>query len=500
MYEFSLGGWPMARINDFFSAVFSFINDYLLIISLLCVGGFYLFILRGIQLKYLKHAFTLLWDKRTSYDDDKVNISPLQSFLTGLAARIGMGNIAGVATAIAQGGPGAVFWMWVAAFLGMGTSFVENSLGQLYKTRTKQGSFVGGPAYYIRFGLGSKKLALLFSLILAFTYGFAFISLQTSQISDSLNHAYDMPKATIAGLLIFLTGIIIFSSLKTITTVSSILIPIMSLVYIALAIILICFKWYEIPKAYMIIIHSAFNMDAAIGGTIGAAVNYGVKRGLFSNEAGMGSSPNIAAAANVKHPVSQGLVQMVGTFLDTIVICSLTAFVVILSGAYDGSPLQGASLAQEAVASFIGDMGRQLLVILIFLFAFTSVIGYYVYGSVGITYITERKDMANYFRIGVLCFCGWGAYAAPTLVWDVADYFMLVMTVLNVIAILYLWKDVYLLLNDYRMQRKFGFEVPIFNVAKYPDLSKKIPDPTVWSVQHHYAKKSDSKPLMPQRD
>ncbi|RIY32324.1 hypothetical protein CJP74_04830 [Psittacicella melopsittaci] len=477
-----------SNIIDTLSAVWSFFNDYLLIFSLLICGVFYFFLLKGLQLRYLKHSFTLLWDKNTSYNDDKVNISPVQSFLTGLAARIGMGNIAGVAAAIAAGGPGAVFWMWVAAFLGMGTAFVENTLAQVYKTKIATGEFKGGPAFYITYGLKSKLGGLLFSLVLAFTYGFAFISLQTNQISESLNYAFDMPKWIVGFILVFLTGIIIFSNLKTIANVSGVLIPIMSGLYILMALILIVLHITELPRVIYTIVTSAFNTDSAFGATIGVAINYGVKRGLFSNEAGMGSSPNIAASANVKHPVSQGFVQMVGIFFDTIVICSLTAFMVLMAGVY-GTPagvgLEGASLAQASVEAFMGRFGAELLVFIIFLFAFTSVLGYYTYGSVGIYYITDNKWIANLYRIAVLGFTFWGAYKSPQLVWNTADVFMAVMCFMNVIACLLLWRPLYTVYKDYRDQLKAGIKTPIFDVSKYPSLAKTLPEPEIWDSSRH---------------
>ncbi|RIY33241.1 hypothetical protein CKF54_03350 [Psittacicella hinzii] len=470
------------------SAVWSFFNDYLLIFSLLICGLFYFILLRGIQITHLKHAFTLLWNKNIAYTDDKVNITPVQSFLTGLAARIGMGNIAGVAAAISAGGPGAVFWMWVAAFLGMGSAFVENTLAQIYKTKTETGEFKGGPAFYITYGLRSKIGGLIFSLVLAFTYGFAFISLQTNQISESLNYAFDMPKWVIGLLLVFLTGIIIFSNLKTIANVSGVLIPIMSSLYILMALVLIVIHFTELPKVFYTIVTSAFNTDSALGATIGLAINFGVKRGLFSNEAGMGSSPNIAAAANVKHPVSQGFVQMIGIFFDTIIICSLTAFIVLMSGVY-GTPaaegLEAASLAQASVEAFMGKVGAELLVFIIFLFAFTSVLGYYTYGSVGIYYITGNKWVAHLYRLVVLGFTFWGAYKSPQLVWNTADVFMAIMCFINVVACLLLWRPLFTVYKDYREQRKRGIEIPVFDVHKYPSLAKTLPDPDIWSAERH---------------
>lgn len=464
--------------------IWHFLNDYVMIASLCIAGLFFLFLLRGVQVSFFKHGLCLLSDKEVSYDDDKINISPLQAFLTGCAARIGMGNIAGVATAIAQGGAGAIFWMWVAAFLGMGTSFVENSLGQLYKTKIADGQFVGGPGYYIRYGLNAKTFAMVFSLVLAFTYGFAFVSLQTNQISDSLNYAYGIPKWVISSLLFILTLFIVVASLKTITNISSVIVPIMATLYILVCGVLVIWHFYEIPRILIDIVRSAFDWDAALGGGMGAAINYGVKRGLFSNEAGMGSSPNIAASANVKHPVTQGFVQMIGIFFDTIVICSLTAFMVLFADQYH-TGLSGAGLAQASVQVFLGDFGQHSLVLLIFLFAFTSVIGYYVYGSVGVLYITENKSALNLFRAGVLFFVAWGAYSTPQLVWDVADVFMAVMVFLNIIACLFLWKAVKIIFYDYKRQRDLGVEHPVFNVDRYPELRKTLPDPSVWNSKLH---------------
>lgn len=466
--------------------LWQWINDYLVVFALIGTGLFFTWLLRGVQFRMLGHSLRCLVDKRTSYADDKVNISPVQSFLTGLAARIGMGNIAGVAAAIHAGGPGAVFWMWVAALLGMATSFAENTLAQVYKVRNPDGTFTGGPAFYIRYGLKSKSLAMVFSVILAFTYGFAFVSLQTNQISDSLHHAYQVPHWTVAGMLLFLCGLIIFANLKTISNVSSVLIPIMSTIYIGTAIVLIAANYDKVPAAFMAIIHGAFNLDASLGATLGLAVKYGVKRGLFSNEAGMGSAPNIAACANIRHPVSQGLVQMLGVFFDTIVICTLTAFMILMAGVYSDLPeLSGASLAQASIVTYIGAIGQEFLVLMIFLFAFTSVLGYYIYGKVGLEYFTNNKTAHNTYRIAVLFFVAWGAFSTPTLVWDVADVFMLIMTLVNVVAILLLYRPVYTLLLDYRIQRQRGIQVPVFNIDKYPRLRAAVDDASIWNSKIH---------------
>ncbi|MFC6276258.1 alanine/glycine:cation symporter family protein [Psittacicella hinzii] len=480
-------------IVNLIHAAWAFINDYLLIISLLGVGLFYFLVFRAAQVRYLKHGIGLLLRKDISYDDDKVNISPLQSFLTGLAARIGMGNIAGIAAAISAGGPGAIFWMWVAAFLGMGTSLVENTLAQVFKTKISNGEFKGGPAYYIRYGLKNKTFGIIFSLVLAFTYGFAFVSLQTNQISESLNYAFNMPHWVVGMILVFLTALIIFSNLKTISNVSAVLIPIMSGLYIIMTLVIVFWHFTAIPKVFYTIFSSAFNTDAALGGTIGAAINYGIKRGLFSNESGMGSSPNIAASANVKHPVSQGIVQMVGVFFDTFVICTLSAFMVLMSGVY-GSPeavgLEAASLAQASIAIFYGKVGVDILVIIIFLFAFTSVIGYFTYGQVGVYYFTENKCAAHAYRVGVLIFTFWGAYNTPVTVWNTADIFMAIMCFLNVVALTFLWKPMYIVFRDYQLQLRRGIKTPVFNVEKYPTLKALLPDPDIWNDSAHHQRQA----------
>lgn len=483
-------------IIDTFSLLWTLINDYLIVASLLVVGVFYFLLLRGAQLRMLRHGFSLLWTKEIAYQDDTVNISPIQSFLTGLAARIGMGNIAGVAAAIGMGGAGAVFWMWVAAFLGMGTSLVENTLAQVFKTRISNGEFKGGPAFYIMYGLRSKWGGFAFALVLVFTYGFAFISLQTNQISEALNYGFNMPKWLIGSLVVFLTAIIIFSNLKTISNVTAVIIPIMAAVYIIMALAIVVWNIKELPTVFLSIFKSAFNTDAALGGTIGAAINYGVKRGLFSNEAGMGSSPNIAASANVKHPVSQGLVQMVGVFFDTFVICTMSAMMVLMAGVY-GTPaasgLEAASLAQASVEVFLGRFGVDLLVLVIFLFAFTTVIGYYMYGAVGIYYLNESKWLQHAFRIGVLIFCYWGAVNSPQVVWSTADVFMAVMCFMNVLACLLLWKVMYIVFKDYQLQLRRGIAVPVFNVQKYLYLSELVPDPTIWNSSAHLPERTYGK-------
>jgi AGCS family alanine or glycine:cation symporter len=376
--------------------------------------------------------------------------------------------MAGVATAIAAGGPGAVFWMWVIAFLGAASSFVESTLAQIYKIKDKDG-FRGGPAYYMEKGLNKRWMGILFAVIITFCFGLVFNSVQSNTISLAFNEAFGTSRLTIGLILAVFTAIIIFGGIKRIAYVSQVIVPIMAVIYLLVAIVIVVLNITEVPSLIATIVKGAFGMDQAFGGAMGAAVMMGIKRGLFSNEAGMGSAPNAAATAAVTHPVKQGLIQTLGVFVDTILICSATAFMIILSGAYTTPDLSGIQLTQTALSSHIGTWAPIFVAVSIFLFAFSSVIGNYYYGETNIEFIKESRVAIFIYRLGVIGMVIFGAMVDLATVWGLADLFMGLMALINLIAITMLGKIAFAALKDYKAQRKEGKD-PVFYADSIPGL------------------------------
>lgn len=449
-----------------------FLNDlvwtYILIAVLIILGLYFSVKSKFVQFRYLGEMFRILGDKRMVSAEGKRGISSFQAFTISAASRIGTGNMAGVATAIAAGGPGAVFWMWVIAFLGAASSFVESTLAQIYKIKDKDG-FRGGPAYYMEKGLNKRWMGILFAVIITFCFGLVFNSVQSNTISLAFNEAFGTSRLTIGLILAVLTAIIIFGGIKRIAYVSQVIVPIMAVIYLLVAIVIVVLNITEVPSLIATIVKGAFGMDQAFGGAMGAAVMMGIKRGLFSNEAGMGSAPNAAATAAVTHPVKQGLIQTLGVFVDTILICSATAFMIILSGAYTTPDLSGIQLTQTALSSHIGTWAPIFVAVSIFLFAFSSVIGNYYYGETNIEFIKESRVAIFIYRLGVIGMVIFGALVDLATVWGLADLFMGIMALINLIAITMLGKIAFAALKDYKAQRKEGKD-PVFYADSIPGL------------------------------
>ena len=396
------------------------------------------------------------------------HISPFQAFVVSLASRVGTGNLAGVATAIFVGGPGAVFWMWVVALLGAINAFVESTLAQLYKRRSTD-SFIGGPAYYIMHGMKCRSLAITFSILIIITFGFAFNTVQSNTICEAVQNAFGVDKLYMGIALSVSTLLIIFGGIQRIAKASSIIVPIMAIGYVVLAFIIVIINISQLPEIIATIVKSAFGMEQIVGGGMGAAVMQGVKRGLFSNEAGMGSAPNVAATATTSHPVKQGLVQTLGVFTDTLVICSCTAFIILASGV-SLTESDGVQLTQEALSAEIGDIGRVVVAIAIFFFAFSSIFGNYYYGEANIRFISNSRRVLTLYRLIVVTMVMAGALLSLQTVWSLADVTMGLMTLCNLIAIVALGRQAMLLLNDYRQQRKEGLD-PTFSKANIKELA-----------------------------
>lgn len=462
----------MELLNEVIGAINEVLWSYILIIMLL--GCAIWFTLRGkfVQFRMIGEMVRLLGDSTQKAAGGEKHISSFQAFAVSLASRVGTGNLAGVATAVAVGGPGAVFWMWLIALLGSSSAFVESTLAQLYKVKGKD-SFIGGPAYYMERGLGWRWMGVLFAVLISITFGFAFNSVQSNTICAAWENSFGIDHQWMGLGITALTLLTIFGGIQRIARVSSIVVPIMALGYIALALGIVLFNITELPGVIRTIVLSAFGWEQALGGTVGAALMQGIKRGLFSNEAGMGSAPNVAATAHVTHPVKQGLIQALGVFSDTLIICTCTAFIILFSGVpLDGS-LNGVQLTQEALSSEVGSAGGIFVAMAILLFAFSSIIGNYYYGEANIRFITARPSVLLVYRLLVGGMVLFGALASLDLVWSLADVTMGLMTICNLIAIALLSKQAFLLLQDYVQQKRSGTKSPLFTRDRIPALKDK---------------------------
>ncbi len=402
----------------------------------------------------------VLMDPATVSSEGKRGRSSFQAFTVSLASRVGTGNLAGVATAISAGGPGAVFWMWLIAFIGAASSFIESTLAQIYKVKDKD-EYRGGPAYYMERGLNKRWLGILFAVIIVFTFGLVFSSVQSNTISLAFDEAFGFDRFWMGIILAVMTAAVIFGGIKRIAFVSQIIVPIMAVLYLTLALFIVITNFSELPAMISLIVKNAFGLQEVMGGGMGAAVMMGIKRGLFSNEAGMGSAPNAAATAAVTHPVKQGLIQTLGVFTDTILICTATAFIIIMSGEYTNADLDGIQLTQAALTTHVGSWAPAFIGGAIFLFAFTSIIGNYYYGETNIEFIKDSKTTLLVYRLAVIAMVLFGSIVDLAIVWNLADLFMGIMALINLVAITMLARIAMAALKDYREQRKQGKD-PVF--------------------------------------
>lgn len=460
----------MEFLHEMILKVNDFIWTYILIAMLIVLGLYFTFKTKFVQFRYFKEMFRLLGDG-ASGEKKEGSISSFQAFCISTASRVGTGNIAGIAMAIVAGGPGSVFWMWLIALVGSASSFVESTLAQIYKVKD-EGSFRGGPAYYIEQGLGSKKMGILFSVLITICFGFIFNAVQSNTITAAFNNAFGFDRLVVGTVLAAITGIIIFGGVHRVAKVSEIIVPIFAVLYILVSLFVVFININEIPNILKMIFESAFGLREMSVGTIGGMILVGIKRGLFSNEAGMGSAPNAAATADVTHPVKQGLIQTLGVFTDTIVICSCTAFMILLYPGYSTAGLEGIELTQAALSSQIGPIGNAFIAICILLFAFSSIVGNYYYGESNIEFISGNKTVLNLFRAVVVGMVLFGSVAKVTIVWDLADVFMGLMAIINLIAISLLGKYAFIALNDYTKQKKAGIKDPVFVASNIKGLEK----------------------------
>ncbi|WKE66365.1 alanine/glycine:cation symporter family protein [Gallaecimonas kandeliae] len=486
----------MDKNHDLLTSAFSYLSsaiDWLngllwgsvLIYLLIGVGLYFTLRLKFIQLRHFGHMFSVL---RHSRHGDKNGVSSFQALCTSLAARVGTGNLAGVAVALTLGGPGAIFWMWLIAFIGMSTSFVESTLAQLFKQKDSHGAFRGGPAYYMERGLKARWMGVLFAFCLILAFGLVFCAVQSNSIAQAAHAAFDMPRWAVGVAVVALTALVIFGGLRTIAGVAEIVVPFMAFGYLAVALVVVAMNIHEVPAVFSLIIKSAFGLKEATAGAAGygmaQAMMQGMKRGLFSNEAGMGSAPNAAATASPTppHPASQGYVQMLGVFVDTLVICTATAAIILTSGVDISGGMEGVTLTQTALSSQVGNWGNGFVAVALFFFAFTSIMANYYYAEINVSFLAPGSDNAirvyRFLALGMVMF---GAIGELPIVWAMADVAMALMAIVNLVAILLLSGIAFKLARDYNCQRAAG-KTPFFDVRKFPELKSRLA-PGVWEQE-----------------
>lgn len=461
----------MKSTTDKFVEILDRINEpagLILVVVLALCGIWFTLWTRGVQFRLLGEAVKLLFVPEKGRGKGGKKISSFEAFNISLASRIGTGNLAGVATAIAIGGPGAIFWMWVMALIGAANAFVECTLAQLFKIKGKE-SFIGGPAYYIAKGLKCKWFACIFAVAIILDFGLTNNMVQSNTISIAFTTAFGIDGWWMSGILTAMTLAVIFGGVQRIAKISSVIVPVMALLYLGVTVLVFVLRYESIPDVFMLIVENAFGVGPALGGGVGMAIIFGFKRGLFSNEAGEGSAPNAAATADVSHPVKQGLIQSLGVFTDTLLICSCTAFIILCSGLYD-SGANGIELTQLALTGQIGSIGSVLIAVLIFFFAFSSVIGNYYYGECNLYFMTRNRHVLFGFRLLVGALVCIGAITTLEVAWGLVDIFMFIMTACNLVALVLLGKYAVRCLKDYMSQRRRGLN-PVYRSSTIPEIA-----------------------------
>ena len=471
-------------MNELITSINDAIWGYVLVFVLVGCGLWFTWRTRFVQFRMVGEMIRLLTDsaidtvetqvKENGSKGNRKHISSFQAFAVSVATRVGTGNLAGVASVIAIGGPGAVFWMWIIALIGSATAFVESTLAQLFKQKHKD-SFIGGPAYYIQRGLHQRWMAVLFAILITCQFGLSNNSIQSNTICGAMQEAFGWSPLWVGAVIAAVSLFIVFGGIQRIAQVSAVLVPVMAISYVVLALVIIGMNIELIPHVFKVIILDAFGIQQIAGGGLGVAIMNGVKRGLFSNEAGEGSAPNVAATASVTHPVKQGLIQALGVFTDTLIVCSCTAFIILISGLYQVPELNGIALTQSALQSEVGAAGPVFIAVAIFLFAFSTIIGNYYYGEANIRFITPNPMVMTVYRIlsaGVMVI--FGAMASFELVWNIVDFFMAFLTACNLTAIILLGRYAFRLLDDYRKQKKQGIKEPVFHRSQIPELEHEL--------------------------
>lgn len=470
-------------INTIVSLLNNYLYSYILIFVLLGAGLFYTIRTRFVQFDFKNILFAIKESTSVSGEKSENKISPFEAFAVTTASRVGTGNLAGVALAITVGGPGAIFWMWVTALIGGALAFAESTLAQVFKTPDKSyvdsKHFLGGPSFYMQNGMGSKTLGVTFACILILVFGISFNTVQSNTIANAFQNSFNIPTLYTAIALSLLSAIFIFKGLPSIARASAIIVPIMSIIYLMLCLFVIGSNITRIPEVFGLIFENAFGIREFGTGTIIGTITTGIKRGLFSNEAGMGSAPNAAASASTSHPVKQGLIQSLGVFFDTLLICSATGFLILFSGVDFSNPdTSGIVLTQAALDSYFGNFGNIFLSVCIFLLAFSSVLGNYFYAQNSVSFLSSNKTIKMVFQFVVIASVFIGSISTLSFVWNLADLLMGIMALLNLIAILKLSHIVIAVLKDYQKQKKSGKD-PVFKKSVLtPEDADKV---TYWS-------------------
>lgn len=457
-----------------------------LIVLLILVGVGFTLASRFVQFRFFGRMFKILGSGQAFKKDQHGHLSSFQALVLSVAGRVGGGNIAGVAVAITLGGPGAIFWMWLVGLMGMATSFLECTLAQVYKRAETDGTYRGGPAHYIMRGIGAhmKPMAVIYSVLLLITFGFGFNALQSYAVATSVGDAFGVPVYYTGIALAMIVGVIIFGGVKRIAQVAEYLVPIMAVGYLVIVLAVVGMNIERVPEMLMLILRSAFGLEPLIGGGIGAAIMMGVKRGLFSNEAGLGSAPNVAAVAYVPHPANQGIVQSFSVFIDTIIICSGTAFLILLSGLFDPASTEGiggVALTQTAMAMHVGEWGRIFVSVALLLFGFSTILYNYYLGENSLAFLkNDNPNILTTFRVLIIGLVCWGATTDLTTVFSFADLTMGLLALVNLIALLFLFKPGLRILRDFDQQLAQGIEQPVFDVNKFQDMDI---DPKAWELE-----------------
>ncbi|MGC5328011.1 alanine/glycine:cation symporter family protein [Brevibacillus sp. SYSU BS000544] len=463
----------MEQLMHLFTTLNEFLWSYVLIVMLVSLGLYFSFKGKFLQISMLGEMVRVLKEGKTRSKD---SVSPFQAFAIGMAARVGTGNITGIALAIALGGPGSVFWMWIIAIISSASSFVESTLAQVFKVKDKEG-FRGGPSYYMEKGLNKRWMGVLFSVLITISFGLVFNSVHANTISIAFENSFGTDRLTVGIIMAIAVAVIIYGGVQRIATIAEYKVMFLAVLYIGVALFIVVTNITKLPEVISLIVKSAFGIDQVIGGTLGAALMQGVKRGLFSNEAGMGSAPNVAATATTSHPVKQGLIQAFGVLTDTFIICTSTAFIILFSEAYKQPGLSGVALTQASLSEHIGSWASGTLAIFVLLFGFGSLIGNYYYGETNIKFLHGSKIWLTVYRVSVFAMVIFGSIAKVQFVWDLADLFMGFMVIVNLVAIFLLSKVAFAALNDYLKQKKAGKD-PVF----YKDSIKGLDHIECWDL------------------
>ena len=454
--------------------IFSPLNEYIWYIAFVCLIGlglYFLYRLKFMQVVHIRENARLAVTGVNDKTDGK-KLSSFEAFCLGMGARIGVGNIAGVATAIVTGGPGAVFWMWIFALIGAGTSFMESTAAQIYKEKKSDGSYYGGPAYYATKGLKKRWLGVVLALLITLTFGIGFVGVQASNSSAAIVEAFQIDEHIVGFVIALIAGIVIFSGTKSVGRISAKVVPAMALFWLIFAVAIIITNFSNVGNAFAMIFEYAFSAPALIGGGLGSIIMVGLKRGVFSNEAGLGSIANLAGTADTTHPVKQGLIQSFGVIVDTIIVCTFTAVAVLSFGNWEdliAIGKSGSNLVQEVALQTLGSWAPTVIAIFLFVFAFTSMLGYYTMSEANLRFVKDHNTVVFILRVVVILVVFLSCTISTALMDLISDTFMAAMGAVNVVVVALLAKPVMEAYKDYREQKKQGIEEPVFHKSALSD-------------------------------